>query len=68
MGVVGVDDIHYDCTLLSAQLELIKADPTFIVGPGNPLLPSPPLNTNLTRLLGSLLHAPHDSDAIGSTE
>jgi len=33
--VVGVDDIHYDYTLLSAQLELTKADPTFIVGPGN---------------------------------
>ena len=31
-----MDDIHYDYTLLSAQLELTKADPTFIVGPGNP--------------------------------
>jgi len=39
MEVVGVEDIHYDYTLLSAQLELTKADPTFIVGPGGSPLP-----------------------------
>jgi len=41
MEIVSINDIHYDYTLLSAQLELTKTDPTFIVGPGSP----PPLFT-----------------------
>ena len=39
--MVAVNDIHYDYTLLSAQLELNRADPTFMVGPGSS---SPPLS------------------------
>lgn len=42
MEMVTLNDIHYDHTLLSAQLELNRADPTLIVGPGNSSpLPSP---------------------------
>lgn len=39
MEIVSVNEIRYDYTLLSAQLELTKADPTFIVGPGSLSLP-----------------------------
>jgi hypothetical protein len=35
MEIVTVNDMHYDYTLLSAQLELNRVDPTFIVGPGS---------------------------------
>ena len=68
MEIVGVDDIHYDYTLLSAQLELTKADPTYLIGPGNfpPLLPL--FRTKLTHVLRLIFHAIRDSDAIGSIE
>ena len=47
MEIVSVNDIHYDYTLLSAQLELSRADPTFVLGPGN--IPFPlPLPLHLT--------------------
>lgn len=46
MEIVSVNDIHYDYTLLSAQLELSRADPTFVLGPGN--IPSLPLPLHLT--------------------
>ena len=43
MEIVSLDDIHYDYTLLSVQVELSKADPTFVVGPGgfNPYFATP---------------------------
>ena len=65
--IVTVNDIHYDYTLLSAQLELNRADPTFIVGPGSsPSLPS--LLYMNTRVFRSSLHAICYSDAFGSAE
>jgi len=68
MEIVTVNEIHYDYTLLSAQLELTKADPTFIAGPGNPPLCPLLLHTKLMRVLRTPLHPVRDSDAIGAVE
>jgi len=56
MEIVSVNDIHYDYTLLSAQLELTKADPTFIVGPGSSTALSTAPNQTHTRSQVSSLH------------
>jgi len=68
MEIVSINDIHYDYTLLSAQLELTKADPTFIIGPGSPPLLPPLLQARLTCVLRSPLHTICDSNAIGPVE
>ena len=67
MEVVTANDIHYDYTILSAQLELNKADPTFIFGPGS-FLPLSLLLYMKHALRRSPLHAICYSDAIGSVE
>jgi len=68
MEVVSINEIHYDYTLLSAQLELMKADPTFIIGPGRP----PPCPVLLHIELMCVFRAPlrpvYNSDAIGTAE
>ena len=68
MEIVSVNEIRYDYTLLSAQLELTKADPTFIVGPGGPPLHLILPHTRLMRFLRDPLHPVCDSDAIGPVE
>ena len=68
MEVVSMNEIHYDYTLLSAQLELMKADPTFIIGPGRlPQCPALPY-TELTRVSRAPLRPIYNSDAIGTAE
>ena len=68
MEVVSINEIHYDYTLLSAQLELMKADPTFIIGPGRPP-PCPALpHTELMRVFRAPLRPVYNSDAIGTAE
>ena len=66
--IVSVNDIHYDYTLLSAQLELTKADPTYIIGPGSSSLPFPLLHTKLTWVLRPPFYAFRDSNAVSSVE
>ena len=68
MEIVSVDEIHYDYTLLSAQLELIRADPTFIVGPGGPPLRPLLSHIKLIRVPRTPLHPFCDGDAISTTE
>ena len=68
MEVVSINEVHYDYTILSAQLELMKADPTFIIGPGRPP-PRPALpHTKLTRVFRAPLHPIRNSDATGAAE
>jgi len=58
MEIVSINDIHYDYTLLSTQLELSKTDPTFVIGSGNsPPLPSP-IYARLTQTSGPLSTPP----------
>ena len=68
MEIVSLNDIHYDYTHLSAQLELTKADPTFIVGPGSPPSRPPPPHTKLTRVFRAPLRPACNGDAIGPAE
>ena len=68
MEIVSVNEMHYDYTLLSAQLELTKADPTFVVGPGSPPQRPSLSRTKLTRTFRAPLHPVCNSDAIGAAE
>ena len=68
MEIISVEDIHYDYTLLSAQLELTKADPTYIMGPGNFPSALPLFHTKSTHVPRSPFHALRDGDAVGSVE